>query len=171
MPTPIQPPKYDPIFQSPRLCNYCHCQIMPGDVLVVCPGCKSVYHDQCWIGNNNRCATLGCSVQEPVRESPKTNPIYSSYPLPPYDPQPIQQVKDYSETSSPTAEYHPASKTLSTRAIVVIVIILILLCCCCCIISLFIYNTSQSSSYHFQPFFLAIVTTWLPFHSYGMILT
>lgn len=44
-------------------CPFCQIVLRAGEHAVQCSECKSLYHVDCWIENNNRCAVLGCSGQ------------------------------------------------------------------------------------------------------------
>jgi len=42
---------------GPQRCPFCHDSVRAGELLVACPGCRTLYHDEC---HHGACATLGC---------------------------------------------------------------------------------------------------------------
>ena len=54
-----------------KICPFCKTEIKEGDSVKICPVCGIPHHERCW-GENNGCATPGCSEQH--RQSQEINP-------------------------------------------------------------------------------------------------
>ena len=45
-----------------KICPYCNKEIIPGDMVKVCPNCNTPHHESCW-DKNEGCTTFGCKEQ------------------------------------------------------------------------------------------------------------
>lgn len=67
MPEPFDVTNSSSLLEQGVDCIYCHTDIVLNDRVVLCSGCNSPHHVECWQTNENRCATFGCDTTEAIR--------------------------------------------------------------------------------------------------------